>query len=212
MDQHNMQNRQQNNNQHETSPVIKTLALAAMFLAIGLILPFVTGQIPQIGKMLLPMHIPVLLCGLICGRKYGLAVGFITPLLRSVLFSVPVFYPTAIAMAFELAAYGFLVGLLYEKARWHCIVSLYRCLIGAMICGRLVWGIVDCLLLGYGENGFTLQLFFTTAFFSAIPGIILQLVLIPSIMLLLNKTGLVHFHRHHGHEQGRKCHPREQEN
>lgn len=179
------------------NPVIKVLALAAMFLAMGLFLPFVTGQIPQIGKMLLPMHIPVMLCGLICGKKYGLTVGFITPMLRSILFSMPVLYPTAIAMAFELAAYGFFIGLFYEKARWHCIVSLYRCLIGAMICGRLIWGIVDCLLLGYGENAFTLQLFITTAFISAIPGMILQLVLIPSIMLLLNKTGLVRFHRHH---------------
>lgn len=190
-------NKKQTSEKTEKNSVVKNLALAAMFLALGIILPFVTGQIPQIGKMLLPMHIPVLLCGLICGKKYGLAVGAITPLLRSVLFSVPVLYPTAIAMAFELAAYGFAVGLFYEKARWHCVVSLYRCLFGAMICGRLVWGIVDCLLLGYGENGFTLSLFFVTAFVSAIPGIILQLVLIPSVMLLLNKTGLVPFSRHH---------------
>ena len=181
----------------EKKAISHNLALAAMFLALGLILPFITGQIPQIGKMLLPMHIPVLLCGLLCGKKYGLAVGFLTPLHRSVLFSMPVLYTTAIAMALELAAYGFMVGFFYEKARWHCIVSLYRGLMGAMICGRLVWGIVDCLLLGYGENAFTLQLFFTTVFVSAIPGIILQLVLIPSVMLLLNRTGLVPFYRHH---------------
>lgn len=86
---------------------IKNLALAAMFMALGLVLPFFTGQIPQIGKMLLPMHIPVLLCGLICGWKYGLAVGFVTPLLRSVIFGMPILYPMAIGMAFELMTYGF---------------------------------------------------------------------------------------------------------
>ncbi len=61
---------------------ILNLTLAAMFMAIGIVLPFFTGQIPQIGKMLLPMHIPVLLCGLICGWQYGLIVGFVMPFLR----------------------------------------------------------------------------------------------------------------------------------
>jgi len=72
-----------------------------MFIAIGLVLPFFTGQIPQIGRMLLPMHIPVFLCGLICGWKYGLMVGFILPLLRYAVFGMPVIFPNGIAMAFE---------------------------------------------------------------------------------------------------------------
>ena len=51
----------------------RKLTLSALFLALGLVLPLITGQIPQIGKMLLPMHIPVLLCGMVCGWPYGLA-------------------------------------------------------------------------------------------------------------------------------------------
>ena len=66
----------------------KNLVLAAMFLAIGLVLPFFTGQIPQIGSMLLPMHLPVLLCGLICGWQYGVVVGFVAPLMHAALCSV----------------------------------------------------------------------------------------------------------------------------
>jgi thiamine transporter ThiT len=81
-----------------------------MFVALGLILPFFTGQIPKVGSMMLPMHIPVLLCGLICGWKYGLMAGAVLPLLRSALFGMPPLFPTAAAMAFELAAYGFLSG------------------------------------------------------------------------------------------------------
>ncbi|MGN1148941.1 MAG: ECF transporter S component [Lachnospiraceae bacterium] len=178
------------------SEKVKKLALAAMFLAIGLLLPFLTGQIPQFGKMLLPMHIPVLLCGLICGWQYGLIVGFITPLLRSVLFGMPILFPTAVSMAFELMTYGFVIGFLYEHSRWKCIVALYRCLIISMLSGRAVYGIVQMILLGVGADGFTMKAFLASAFFNAIPGIILQLVLIPAIMLALNKTGLVPFHQH----------------
>lgn len=96
---------------------LQTLVTAAMMLALGLALPFFTGQIPQVGNMLCPMHLPVLLCGLLCGWKYGLAVGFILPPLRYVLFSAPPIFPAGAAMAFELAAYGFLSGFLYARDR-----------------------------------------------------------------------------------------------
>ena len=89
--------------------------LAALFLAIGLILPFITMQIPAVGKMLCPMHIPVLLCGYICGGPYGLLIGIITPLLRGVLFGMPAIFPNAFCMAFELATYGLVAGILSEK-------------------------------------------------------------------------------------------------
>ncbi|MDE6724087.1 MAG: ECF transporter S component [Ruminiclostridium sp.] len=175
---------------------VKNLTLAAMFLAIGMVLPFLTGQIPQIGNMLLPMHIPVLLCGLICGWQYGAAVGFVLPLLRSAVFGMPVFFPAATAMAFELMTYGLVVGLLYKISRWQCVIALYRCLILAMIAGRAVWGIVQFIQLGVFGNGFTLKMFMTGAFLNAIPGIILQLILIPAIMVALDRTGLVHFRKH----------------
>ena len=92
---------------------VNKLGLSAMFMALGLVLPFFTGQIQNIGNMLLPMHIPVFLCGLICGWKYGAVVGFILPLMRSVLFGMPVMFPNAVAMAFELMTYGLVVGLIY---------------------------------------------------------------------------------------------------
>lgn len=164
-----------------------------MFLAIGLLLPFLTGQIKQFGNMLLPMHIPVILCGLICGWQYGLGVGFVLPLLRYAMFGMPILFPTGVAMSFELATYGFVVGILYAHSRWKCVVALYRCMIIAMLSGRVIWGVVQIFLLGLGENGFTLNMFITSAFLNAIPGIILQLILIPAIMIALNRTGLVRF-------------------
>ncbi len=180
---------------------LQNLVLSAMFLGLGLVLPFFTGQIPQIGNMLLPMHLPVILCGFICGWKYGLVVGAVTPVLRSAVFGMPPMYPTAIAMAFELAAYGFLVGFLFRNARWQCLKSLYRCLIISMLGGRVVWGIVMTVILGLGENGFTLTAFLTGAFLNAIPGIIVQLILVPAIMLALNKTHLVPFRNNKNHKK-----------
>ena len=91
----------------------KELVLSGLFLALGLLLPFITGQIPSIGNKLLPMHIPILLCGFICGKRYGLIVGFITPLLRSLILTMPPLF-IAVTMAFELAAYGFVAGLMYN--------------------------------------------------------------------------------------------------
>ncbi len=169
------------------------LALSAMFIAIGIVLPFFTGQIQQIGNMLLPMHLPVLLCGFICGWQYGAVVGFVLPLMRSALFTMPVMYPSAVSMAFELATYGFLAGFLFSHAKWKCVKSLYRCLVIAMLGGRAVWGVVQAILLGVGGDAFTLTAFLTSAFVNAIPGIILQLILIPAIMLVLDKTHLVPF-------------------
>lgn len=175
--------------------MVKNLTLSAMFMAIGLILPVITGHIPQIGNMLLPMHIPVFLCGLICGWKYGLAVGFILPLFRSLIFGMPPIYPIAIAMAFELAVYGFVAGYLYNHSRWKCIVSLYSSMIIAMISGRLVWGVAEIILLGIKGNTFTWKMFAAGAFLNAIPGIVIQLILVPAVMVALNRTGLVKYHR-----------------
>ena len=173
---------------------LKNMALAALFLAIGLVLPFFTGQIPAVGKMLLPMHIPVLLCGLICGWQWGLGIGFVLPVLRSVLFSMPVMYPTATAMAFELAAYGAVIGYLYARSKWRCVKALYKCLIPAMIAGRIVWGAVMVVLMGLGGSTFTWELFLGGALLNALPGIALQLVLIPAVMVLLDRTKLVPLH------------------
>ena len=174
------------------------LVLSALFLALCLVLPILTGGIPAIGNMLLPMHIPVLLCGLICGWQYGLVVGFVAPLLRSVLFGMPPMYPVAIAMAFELAAYGLIIGLVYVAVHKRGVAALYISLLSAMVGGRLVWGLAEVVLLGMAGNAFTLQAFLSGALLSAVPGILLQLVLIPAVMVALDRTGVVRFQHAEG--------------
>lgn len=168
----------------------RKLVFAALFLALGLVLPFLTAQIPQVGSMLLPMHLPVLLCGFVCGWPYGLLVGAVTPLLRSMLFSMPPLYPTAVAMAFELAAYGLLAGLFY-KLLPKKPVYVYVSLILAMLGGRVVWGLVQMILMSLVAQPFTWQIFMAGAFGNALPGIAVQLVLIPVIVLALRSARLM---------------------
>ena len=179
----------------------RQVALAAMFLAIGLVLPFFTGQIPMVGQMLLPMHIPVLLCGLICSWPYGLAVGLILPPLRYLLFSMPPIFPTGAAMSFELAAYGLLAGLLFAKNRHKCVVSLYRSLLIAMLGGRAVWGVAMAVFTGLDGQTFPFSAFLSGAFITAFPGILLQLILIPAIMVALKKAKMVSFSDGHIHQR-----------
>lgn len=172
-----------------TSLQIRKLTYAALFLALALVLPFLTGQIPQIGSALSPMHIPVLLCGFLVGWPWGLAVGFIAPLLRSVIFGMPVMVPGAVAMAFELAVYGLVSGILYRllpKKKW----SIYVTLIVAMLAGRVIWGIARLIIAGLSGNSFTWALFLAGAFTNAVPGIILHIVLIPVIVMVLEHAGL----------------------
>ena len=161
------------------------LVLSAMFLSLALFLPFLTGQIQQIGKMLTPMHFPVLLCGFFCGWQWGLLVGLVAPLLRSFLFGMPVFFPMAVCMSVELACYGFLSGFLYQRLsqkRW----SIYLSLISAMIVGRSLWGIARWFCVRMDTSAFGLSAFWSGAFVTAIPGIILQILLIPLIVMLLD--------------------------
>lgn len=178
---------------------VKTLTLSAMFLALALVLPFLTGQIPQIGSSMLPMHLPVLLCGFLCGWPWGLAVGFIAPLLRSLLFGMPPMPGVALPMAFELAAYGALTGLLYGWLRsvprvktmsektWQAVIVI-AALIVAMLLGRLVWGAAKYAVVTlFAAGPFTLPMFFAGAFVTAWPGILVQLVLIPPIVLALSR-------------------------
>lgn len=167
----------------------KKLVISGVCLALCLLLPFLTGQIPRFGNLLLPMHLPVLICGFAAGPVYGLLVGLIAPVLRSLLFGMPPLMPTAAAMAFELAAYGFLTGLLYQKLP-KTPVYAYVSLIGAMLGGRIIWGVVAFALNSALGNPFTLAIFMASAFTNAIPGIILQLVIIPPIVLALKRSGL----------------------
>lgn len=169
---------------------IVKLVYSAVCIALAMVLPFLTAQIPQIGKALSPMHIPVFLCGFTCGWPWGLVVGIISPLLRSAVFGMPAIFPEAVAMAFELAAYGFLSGLLYKlfpkKAGY-----VYFTLILSMIGGRIVWGAARFVLSKFAGAQFSFAMFVAGGFTNAVPGIILHLAIVPLIVFALKKADLM---------------------
>ena len=167
----------------------RRLAYSALFLALALVLPFLTGQIPTIGKALSPMHIPVMLCGFLCGPLWGAAVGAVAPLLRSVLFGMPAMFPGGVAMTFVLTTYGILSGWLYRllpRKPW----SIYVSLLVAMVCGRLVWGAARFALAGLSGSEFPFSAFLAGAVTGAIPGIVLHIVLIPLLVMGLERAKL----------------------
>lgn len=167
------------------------IILSSMFLALAYVMPFLTGQIPEIGAMLCPLHIPVILCGFICGWKWGLLIGFIAPLFRSLTIGMPPLFPTAICMSFELAAYGIISGLLYNllpSKKGYIYVSL----LSAMIIGRIIWGLAMVICLGINKGTFTFAAFITGAIMNALPGIILQIILIPIIIMIYESIKIKH--------------------
>lgn len=162
------------------------LVLSSFFLALCYILPFFTGQIPKIGAMLCPMHIPVLLCGFICGWPWGLTVGFIAPLLRSLTLGMPPLFPTAVCMALELGVYGLISGILC-KLLPKKLPYIYCSLLTAMVTGRLVWGLAMLFSMCAKGLSFGFSAFFAGAVINALPGIILQLIFVPFIVKIIYK-------------------------
>lgn len=161
------------------------MVLAAFFLSLAYVLPFLTGQVPQFGAMLCPMHLPVLLCGFLCGPFWGLLIGAIAPLFRSLTLGAPLLFPKAVCMAFELAAYGAVAGLM------HRILPrkkpyIYLSLLTAMVAGRLVWGAAMMVCMGIKGGAFTFAAFAAGAVTNAIPGIVVQILLIPVLVMVLD--------------------------
>jgi len=176
-----------------THATILKLVYAAVCLALCMVLPFLTGQIPEIGNMLCPLHIPVLLAGFLCGPWWAMGVGFIAPALRYLLFGMPALLPAGIPMMFELLTYGLVVGLLFRRLP-RKPGYVYVSLIGGMIAGRVVWGIAAVIVYSAMSKPFTWVAFFAGAVINAIPGIILHIILIPVLVFALHKAKIIDFH------------------
>ncbi|NLL46170.1 MAG: ECF transporter S component [Clostridiales bacterium] len=167
----------------------KSLTISAMFVALCVVLPIALHSVANAGQILLPMHLPVLLCGMACGWPYGLACGILGPLLSSLFTGMP---PMAIlpSMICELAAYGFVTGLLSRKINTGLkILDIYIPLLCAMIAGRLFFGLLNALIFRAGS--YTFSIWLTASFVTSLPGIIIQLVFVPVIIYILRKAKLI---------------------
>lgn len=166
----------------------KKLTMTAMMIALGLVLPPVIRMIPNGGVLFSPMHISPLLTGLVIGPIEGIIVGLICPLLNHVLYGMPQ-GTTLIGMCFELPVYGLVSGILMNVFKnQKDQVKVYLSLIIAMLCGRIVGGIVQSIVLG---STYTLQVWITSYFISTFPAIIIHLILLPVVYFSLKKAGFV---------------------
>ncbi len=170
---------------------LNNMVLTAMFIACAILLPLVTANIDNYGRLLCPMHIPVMICGAVCGWQWGMAAGFISPLLRALLFPAPVMYPTAISMAFELAAYGLIIALMLRmlSGKMERLASVYVSMIVAMIVGRLVLALARFAMYGMFRTPYSWSIFMAEAVTSAVPAIVLQFAVIPPIVYALGGYG-----------------------
>ena len=167
---------------------IKNMTLAAVCVALCVVLPIAFHSIPNAGSVFLPMHIPVLICGMICGWPYGLLCGLMGPLLSSVLTGMP---PAAMlpAMMVECGTYGMVSGLVLKVVRTrNTYVDLYIALVTAMLAGRVVSGIAKALIF---SPGMALSAWVTASFVTALPGIVVQLVFLPSVVQVLMKAKVI---------------------
>lgn len=163
----------------------KQLVTTAMCVALGIVLPMAFHFVPNAGSILLPMHLPVLLCGLINGPVWGLIAGIATPALSSMMTGMPpaMYLPS---MLFELAGYGLVAGLMMKlMLRKRTIPTVYAALIAAMLAGRILYGLSNAFL--FRAGAYSLEIWFAAAFTTALPGILLQLVIIPPVVLALQK-------------------------
>ena len=167
---------------------VKRMVFTAACAALCLVLPMAFHSIPNAGSVILPMHIPVLLCGLICGWPFGLVCGLVGPFLSSILTGMP---PAAMlpSMMIECAGYGCVTGLMMKYVRTgRPYMDLYISMITAMVLGRVISGLAKTWILAPGTPPFA---WVTTSLVTGIPGIIIQLVLMPAVVFALTRARLI---------------------
>ncbi len=171
----------------------RLMVFTGLCIAMGIILPFAFHSVPNGGPIFLPMHIPVLICGIICGERYGLLCGMLTPFLSSLLTGMPA-APMFPQMFCELSIYGFVAGLLFRLVRTKFVLGkTYISLVGAMVAGRLAYGVLNAAIFRAGNYSF--EVWVTAAFITSIPGIILQLIVIPTVVFALVKSNILYINQ-----------------
>ena len=178
---------------NKTEDHVTRLVMAGLCLALALVLPRFTGNIPVIGKVLSPMHIPAFICGMVCGWPYGLIVGILSPFLNSAIFHMPpAIWPQAVRYAIEIGTYGLVSGLLFKLLKGTNIwLRAYISLILAMFAGRVIGGAATALIYQFTGSEYSFSIFFASYFTGSLPGIAIHLAIVPPIVFALYKAKLI---------------------
>ena len=175
--------------QIDKKDLIKKICMSAMCLALAVILPIAFHAIPNSAVIFSPLHIPVLLCGLICGYKFGLLVGLCAPILSMLISGMPT-AANLPSMIVECLIYGSLPYLYLKIVKFkHLYINIYVGLIISILIGRCFGGLVSVLM--YINGTYSIGIWATSYFVKGRPGIIIQIVLIPNVVFLLEKSKLI---------------------
>jgi len=161
----------------------KKLTFSSLCLGLCFVLPLLTAGNTQAATMLCLMHFPVMVCGMMCGAPWGVAVGVTAPILRSLMFELPPMFPQAVSMCLEMGTYGLVCGLLANDSRKEAFHVFFDLLL-AMLAGRAVWGICMAVFTVFSDMQFSLLLF-QESVMDTWPGIILQLMSLPPLIVYL---------------------------
>jgi hypothetical protein len=176
----------QNLNNQNTLKIVTT----AMLIALGVLLPHIFHFIGQTaGQMFIPMHLPIIVCGFLCGKILGAFCGLVTPYISTLIRGLPPAFPAAFTMSIELAILGAICG--FAANRKFRIQWIFVIMISAMILARAASGIITAIIFGARGNPYSFNAFFNAHFVASAVGIAIQLVIIPSVLILLKKTGVL---------------------
>ncbi len=166
----------------------KKIIITSLFIAMGVVLPLCFHMIPSGGNIFLPMHLPVILGGMVVGPFYGILIGILTPTISHLLTSMP---PAAVypGMMLELISYAFFSGLFVKVIKTkNNILNAYLALIPSMLIGRIVSGLTNAFIFQAGKYNF--HTWITLSFVTSLPGIIIQLAIIPALYVFINNVVL----------------------
>jgi len=177
----------------------RKLVVTAMLIALCVVLPMAFHTIPRAGSILLPMHIPVLLAGLVCGWKFGLITGAVGPILSTMLTGMPPTMAIASLMSIELAVYGLVTGVMIYFVRTRsATLDLYVSLVVAMLVGRIIAGFAQYIYFFGGTYvnevwtaNYTMGLWASSYFVTSLPGLVIQLAFIPSVVMALERERVI---------------------
>ncbi len=160
----------------------RDIILGSLFLALAIIMPYIFHATGISGQIFLPMHIPIIIGGFFLSPMTALMVGALSPLINSLVLGMPVFYPIGLIMTFELMVYGLSIALLRKK------LDTYYSLLISMILGRITAGLVVFALQNLLNLKLNYMVYVKGAVITGLPGILIQLLLIPIIVKALKRS------------------------
>jgi len=162
---------------------LRHLVLNAMIMALGLTLPMAFHAV-GLGSKFTPMLLPLLLNGFLSPLGWAVLIGGLTPLVSSLTTGMPPLYPpVAVVMSVECMVLAATARFVYCATRGR----VWPAAVAAVVCGRAVSLSLSWLVASYLDLPQRLSV--AASFVQGLPGIALQLSVVPLIVVLIHRRG-----------------------